>query len=136
LAKLLNDCFYVNKAIRLFWVVLLFSIFCYPENMNEMQAFGDVFKERQTKEVKKKTVMPPAYQWQELALQIIKDLRIPNIKRNSVFKVCKEQNKEFVLQCLNDTKELCTDGEPWKYFFKIVGNKNKPQGPRVYKSRY
>lgn len=95
--------------------------------MNELQAFGEVFKERSQATKKHKAQQPPAYQWQELALQVIKDLRIPNAKRNSVFKVCKDNHKEFVLQCLNDTKELCTDGEPWKYFFKIVNNKNKPR---------
>ncbi|MFH0840602.1 MAG: hypothetical protein V1865_01270 [bacterium] len=93
--------------------------------MSEMQTFSDVFQNKQAKLQNKKTIKPPAHQWQELALQIIKELRVPNIKRNSVFKVCKDHHKEFVLQCLNDTKELCTDGEPWKYFFKIVGNKNK-----------
>jgi hypothetical protein len=104
--------------------------------MNEMQSLSDVFKAKQSKEQKKKTIKPPAHQWQELALQIINDLHVPSAKRNSVFRVCKQEHKEFVLHCLNDTKELCTDGEAWKYFFKIVGNKNKPQEPRVYKSSY
>lgn len=67
----------------------------------------------------------PAYQWQDLALQVIEELKIPNFKRNSVFKVAKENNRQFVLQCLNDTKELCQKGEKWKYFFKVVSDKRQ-----------
>lgn len=63
---------------------------------------------------------PPAYQWQELALRIISELGIPNFKRNSVFKVCRDYPKEKVLRALNDTKELVQSGERWRYFFKII----------------
>lgn len=63
---------------------------------------------------------PPAYQWQELALRIITELGIPNFKRNSVFKVCRDYPKEKVLRALNDTKELVQTGERWRYFFKII----------------
>ena len=63
---------------------------------------------------------PPAYQWQDLALRIISELGVPSFKRNSVFKICKEQPKETVEKSLNDTKELCKTGEKWKYFFKII----------------
>ncbi len=74
--------------------------------------------------INKKTVKKaPAYEWQELALKIIQELNIPNFKRGAVFKVCKENNKNFILMCLNDTKELCKQNEKWKYFFKIVGSK-------------
>lgn len=66
---------------------------------------------------------PPAYQWQDLALRIIKELGIPSFKRNSVFKACKDNSKDFIEKCLNDTKELCKDGEKWKYFFKLVTKK-------------
>ena len=72
---------------------------------------------------KKSTKKPPAYEWQELALKIINELNIPNFKRSSVFKICKEKNKNFVQMCLNDTKELCKQDEKWKYFFKVVGSK-------------
>ena len=72
---------------------------------------------------KKPSKKPPAYQWQELALRIIKELSIPNFKRSAVFKVCKENSKNFIEKCLNDTKELCQTGERWKYFFKIVSKK-------------
>ncbi|MEA1962745.1 MAG: hypothetical protein U9M94_00735 [Patescibacteria group bacterium] len=79
---------------------------------------GDILK---TRKVQKKT---PAYEWQELALQIIKELKIPSNKRSSVFKMCKQYPKTFILQVLNDTKELCKTGDKWKYFFKIINGKN------------
>ena len=72
---------------------------------------------------KKPTKKPPAYQWQELALRVIQELGIPNFKRSAVFKACKENPKNFIEKCLNDTKELCQTGERWKYFFKIVASK-------------
>lgn len=85
------------------------------------EKISDLVKARQNKK-------PPAYPWQELALRIINELGVPNFKRNSVFKVCKEHPKAFILTCLNDTKELCQTGMKWKYFFKLVdgkGIKNK-----------
>lgn len=63
----------------------------------------------------------PAHEWQDLALQIINELNVPSFKRNSVFKICKDKNKETVMRALNDTKELCKTGDKWKYFFKVVG---------------
>ncbi len=84
---------------------------------SQPQSLGDIFANRAP--AKK----PPAYEWQDLALRVVKELGIPNFKRNSVFKVCKENRKEFILQCLNDTKELCETGEKWKYFFKLVSQK-------------
>lgn len=66
------------------------------------------------------TKKPPAYQWQDLALQIIRDLNIPKEKRNSVFKVCKQNSRATILACFNDTKELCKVGQKWQYFFKLV----------------
>jgi hypothetical protein len=74
---------------------------------------------------KKAGKRPPAYPWQDLALRVIKELSVPNFKRNAVFKVCKENSKFFIEKCLNDTKELCKMGERWKYFFKLVGVGNK-----------
>lgn len=74
---------------------------------------GDLLKSR----VLKKT---PAYEWQELALKIIKDLNIPNFKKSSVFKICKEKPEYLIKQSLIDTKELCQTNEKWRYFFKIV----------------
>ena len=68
----------------------------------------------------KSTKKPPAYQWQDLALRVIKELAVPNFKRNAVFKVCKENSKNIIEKALNDTKELCKTGERWKYFFKVI----------------
>ncbi|HAM87983.1 MAG: hypothetical protein US83_C0001G0074 [Candidatus Falkowbacteria bacterium GW2011_GWC2_38_22] len=87
------------------------------DNNDSFKKIGDLFS---TKIIKK----APAYQWQELALRIIKDLNIPDTKKSSVFKACRENPKNFVEQCLNDTKELCKTGEKWKYFFKII---NQPK---------
>jgi len=75
--------------------------------------------------LKLKSKPPPAYPWQELALRIIQELSIPNKKRNSVFKVCKENTRSVIEKCLNDTKELCLTGERWKYFFKLISGKGK-----------
>ena len=90
---------------------------------NGFQKLGNLFEQKDddNNEVKK----PPAYQWQDLALRVIKELNIPNFKRNAVFKVCKENSKEFIETCLNDTKELCQTGEKWKYFFKLISELKK-----------
>jgi hypothetical protein len=82
-----------------------------------MQNFKDIFEQKKT------AVKPPAYPWQDFALKIITELNIPGSKRNSVFKVCKQYPRQFVEKCLNETKELCKSGEEWKYFFKLVNNK-------------
>lgn len=71
----------------------------------------------------KKTKKPPKYQWQDFALKIIKALNIPNNKKSSVFKICKIYPKNFIENCLNDTKELCKTGEKWRYFFKLINKK-------------
>jgi len=49
-------------------------------NDDNFESFASIWKN-------KKTVKPPAYQWQELALQIIKELNIPVSKKSSVFKL-------------------------------------------------
>lgn len=77
-------------------------------------------------ENKKKSPKPPAYPWQDLALRVIRELRVPGFKRNSVFKVCRDNPRPRIEQALADTKELCVSGEPWKYFFKIVDGGFKP----------
>ncbi|MBU1037003.1 hypothetical protein KKF32_03125 [Patescibacteria group bacterium] len=82
------------------------------------QKVNDIFKQ-------KKAFKPPAYPWQELALQVIEELNIPNFKKNAVFKVCKDYPKSFIERCLNDTKELCQTGKKWQYFFKLVNKENK-----------
>ncbi|MDD5071686.1 MAG: hypothetical protein PHQ42_03050 [Patescibacteria group bacterium] len=87
-----------------------------PEDKG-LEKIGDIFKSR--KPAKK----PPAYEWQDLALRIIKELSIPNFKRSAVFKVCKENSKSYIERCLNETKELCRSGAKWKYFFKLINQK-------------
>ncbi len=82
-----------------------------------MENISDILKAKQSKK-------PPAYEWQELALRVIKELGVPKFKRNAVFKVCKENPKPFIERCLNDTKELCKTGECWKYFFKLITDKS------------
>ena len=84
----------------------------------ELQSFKDIFAAKQP--AKK----PPTYQWQDLALQIIKDLGIPPAKRNSVFQVCKKYDRARLLNALNDTKELAQGRENWRYFFKIIQSTN------------
>lgn len=82
--------------------------------MNDnFKSFSDIVKN-------KKTVKPPAYPWQDLALRVIQELGIPGFKRSAVFKACKEKPAAKITIALNDTKELCKDGAKWKYFFKIV----------------
>ncbi len=84
-----------------------------------MDSFKDIIKN-------KKSLKPPAYQWQELALTVIKELSVPDYKRSSVFKVCKQESPERIKRALNDTKELCSAGSAWRYFFKIITEeKNK-----------
>lgn len=73
------------------------------------------------------TIKPPAYQWQDMALKIIAEFAVPNFKRNSVFKICKDNSKELVEKAVNETKELCKSGEKWKYFFKVVDSFHKPK---------
>lgn len=68
---------------------------------------------------------PPAYPWQELALKVIEELSIPNVKRSSVFKVCRDHHKEFIERCLADTKELCQSGGKWRYFLKLISEESK-----------
>jgi len=90
------------------------GIISYMQKNSEFEQLGLIFKA--SRPVKK----PPKYEWQDLALRVINELGIPNFKRNSVFKICKDYDKEFVERCLNDTKELCKTGETWKYFFKVA----------------
>lgn len=66
---------------------------------------------------------PPAYEWQDLALKIIKDLNVPDFKKSSIFKVCRDSNKTKIMSALTDTKELCNSGQKWKYFLKVMTSK-------------
>lgn len=95
---------------------------------SELTAFADIFKAKQS-QVQKKA---PAYPWQDLALKVIAELDIPNFKRSSVFKICKEKDSGVVTRAINDTKELCQGGEKWKYFFKVIDAPNTPYKPKKY----
>ncbi|MFA5359336.1 MAG: hypothetical protein WC349_00025 [Patescibacteria group bacterium] len=86
-----------------------------------LEKLGDLFS--QGSKNRGSRPQPPAYAWQDLALQVIKELNIPNFKRSAVFKICKERPRTYIEKCLNDTKELCQTGEKWKYFFKVAGGK-------------
>jgi len=81
-----------------------------------LKSFGELMKNRVVKKA-------PAFEWQDLALRIINELNIPNNKRSSVFRVCKQSTKQIVERAMNDTKELCKTGEKWRYFFKLIDKK-------------
>jgi hypothetical protein len=87
-----------------------------------MQQISDIFKKKKepVNEVK-----APSYQWQDMALNIIKELDIPQSKKNSVFKVCKDYDKNYVEKCVDDTKELAQGSGRWRYFFKLVAEYKK-----------
>lgn len=82
------------------------------------------------------TKKAPAYQWQDLALNVIKELSVPNFKRASVFKACKERGETVIRQALIDTKELCQTGEKWKYFFKVLSPKDEKDFKKQIKKTY
>lgn len=81
-----------------------------------LKSFGELMKNRVIKKA-------PAFEWQDLALRVIKELNIPNNKRSSVFRVCKQNTKQIVERAMNDTKELCKTAEKWRYFFKLIDKK-------------
>lgn len=93
------------------------------ERKENLKSFGELMKNRVIKKA-------PAYQWQELALKIINDLNIPNNKRSSVFRVCKQNTRQIVELAMNDTKELCKSGEKWRYFFKVIDKKITDQNSK------
>lgn len=84
----------------------------------EFSSLGDIFRGQGVKPRKK----PPAHPWQDLALEVITKLGVPNFKRNSVFKICKDNSQVVVRRALNDTLELCDSGAKWRYFFKVIDN--------------
>ncbi|MBT4516672.1 MAG: hypothetical protein HOC78_02140 [Candidatus Komeilibacteria bacterium] len=87
-----------------------------------MQQIADIFKKKKKEAPKKRTT---AYQWQDFALFIIKELDIPQSKKNSVFKICKDYDKNYVEKCLDDTKELAQGAGRWRYFFKLIAEYKK-----------
>lgn len=91
------------------------------ERKENFKPLGELMKNRVVKKA-------PAYQWQDLALRVINELNIPNNKRSSVFRVCKQQTRQIVELAMNDTKELCKSGEKWRYFFKLIDKKSESAG--------
>lgn len=87
----------------------------------EFSSLGQIFQAKKQIVSKK----PPAYPWQDLALAVIKELGAPAQKRSSIFKVCKKYSADEIRRALNDTKELATGGEKWRYFFKVLENQGK-----------
>lgn len=67
-------------------------------------------------------IKPTAYPWQQLALEVIERLRVPNFKRSSVFQACQQFPESVIRQAIIDTQELCQQGSRWQYFFKILSN--------------
>jgi hypothetical protein len=61
-------------------------------------------------------------------------LNIPNNKRGSVFRVCKQNTRQIVERAMNDTKELCKTGEKWRYFFKVIDKKSDSPDKSIEKS--
>ncbi len=88
-----------------------------------MDNIKDIFKN------KTPAKKPPAYEWQDLALRVINELNVPDFKRGSVFKVCKEAFEAGaqvrIIQALTDTQELCQTGQKWQYFFKVLTQKKE-----------
>ena len=69
---------------------------------------------------------PPAYKWQELALQIVAGLADGESKKKSIFKCCK-QNAHLAKIAFEDSKEL---GKPYiKYFLKVFNDLVKKSKP-------
>lgn len=86
------------------------------------ESLGNLFTQFSAQTAK---VKPPAHEWQDLALRVIAEMGVPNFKRNSVFKICKDNSKEAVERAMNDTKELCKTGSRWSYFFKVIDSENQ-----------
>jgi len=65
-----------------------------------------------------KEVKAPKYQFQELALEIIKGLKDGSDHKSSIFKCCK-MNETRARKCYKDCQEL---NKPFvDYFFKLMG---------------
>jgi len=65
---------------------------------------------------------PPAYRWQELALEIVKGLPDGKTKKSSIFKCCK-QNPNFAKIAFEDCKEL--NKLHVQYFLKVFNEMEK-----------
>ncbi len=98
------------------------SSFIYNEDMKDIEPilFKDILDN------KKAGPKAPAYPWQDLALKVEREIKIPGFKRSALFKVCRDYPRVMIERCVADTKELCQSGEQWRYFFKIVTASSNP----------
>lgn len=60
----------------------------------------------------------PKYEWQQLALDIIEELKADN--KGLIFKICKQFPKSYIEKCLNDTRELAKGDKRDRYFVKLI----------------
>ncbi len=67
---------------------------------------------------------PPAYRWQELALEIVAGLPDGKNKKSSIFKCCK-QSPNFAKIAFEDCKEL--NKLYVQYFLKVFNGLDKQQ---------
>jgi len=87
------------------------------ENKNFNKGFiplKDILKE-------KVAISTPKYEWQELALDIIKKLKASN--KGLIFKICKKYPKSFVMHALEETLELAKGDNKDRYFIKLIYKK-------------
>lgn len=64
------------------------------------------------------------HRWQELALTIIKELKVPAYERGLIFKICCENPEAYVEHCFNETKECAKDmSRASHYFVKLIYKK-------------
>ena len=84
---------------------------------------GKIFKmERVSFNIKVPEKKRPILRWQDLALEIIKEMRVEPKQKGSVFKICKQDEKTAMI-AFNDCKEL---NKPHiKYFFKVYSEIKK-----------
>ncbi|HNW55720.1 MAG TPA: hypothetical protein PKN62_01415 [bacterium] len=87
-----------------------------PRDVREFTDISQILNRPRT------VIKPTAYPWQQLALEVIERLRVPNFKRSSVFQACQQFPESIIRQAVIDTQELCQQGYRWQYFFKILGN--------------
>jgi hypothetical protein len=68
---------------------------------------------------KKKAVYP----WQELAVKICKELKVPPKEQGNIFRVCKIFPLPFVEHAFNETRELAAGDLRSHYFIKVLYSK-------------
>ena len=80
----------------------------------------DLLKQRVQKVPTKKITTQP---WQELAVEICKELRVEGSQRGIIFKACKNNNDAYVRHCFEETKELAKGDKASHYFIKLIYKK-------------